>query len=63
MSSTGLDHCSSFEPRSTEQIEGIIMAAMKSATGEPRTEYALAIAGRRDMWLRTLDRLGLGFDS
>ena len=21
------------------------------------------IAGRRDLWLRTLDRLGLGFDS
>jgi RimJ/RimL family protein N-acetyltransferase len=36
----------SFEPRTTEQVEGIIMAAMRSATVEPRTEYALAVAGK-----------------
>jgi [ribosomal protein S5]-alanine N-acetyltransferase len=36
----------SFEPRTTEQVEGIIAAAMKSATAQPRTEYALAIAGK-----------------
>ena len=36
----------SFEPRTTEQVEGIIKAAMKSATAEPRTEYALAVAGK-----------------
>ena len=27
----------SFEPRTTEQVEGIIGAAMKSATAQPRT--------------------------
>lgn len=36
----------SFEPRTTEQVEGIITAAMKSATAEPRTEYAFAVAGK-----------------
>jgi [ribosomal protein S5]-alanine N-acetyltransferase len=35
----------SFEPRSMEQVEGIIKAAMQSATAEPRTEYMLAVAG------------------
>ncbi len=36
----------SFEPRTAEQVEGIITAAMQSATAEPRTEYALAVAGK-----------------
>ena len=36
----------SFEPRTTDQVEGIIKAAMKAATAEPRTEYALAVAGK-----------------
>lgn len=34
----------SFEPRTPEQVEGIIKAAMASATVEPRTEYMLAVA-------------------
>lgn len=34
----------SFEPRTTEQVEGIIKAAIASATVEPRTEYMLAVA-------------------
>jgi RimJ/RimL family protein N-acetyltransferase len=38
----------SFEPRTVEQVEGIIRAAMDSATAEPRTEYMLAIAGKDD---------------
>src|ERR1039458_2310817 len=38
----------SFEPRTTDQVEGIIKAAMKAATAEPRTEYALAVAGEDD---------------
>ena len=28
----------SFEPRTTEQVEGIIAAAMESATPQPRTD-------------------------
>jgi [ribosomal protein S5]-alanine N-acetyltransferase len=36
----------SFEPRTVEQVEGIIKAAMASATADPRTEYMLAVAGK-----------------
>lgn len=36
----------SFEPRTAKQVEGIIKAAMQSATAEPRSEYALAVAGK-----------------
>ncbi|GAA3654826.1 GNAT family protein [Streptomyces chitinivorans] len=33
----------SFEPRSREQVEGIVRRSMASAAEEPRTEYALAV--------------------
>lgn len=36
----------SFEPRSLEQVAGIIGAAIKSAAADPRTEYMLAVAGK-----------------
>jgi hypothetical protein len=36
----------SFEPRTMEQVEGIITATMASATVEPRTEYVLASLAR-----------------
>ena len=36
----------SFEPRTMEQVEDIIKAAMASATADPRTEYMLAVAGK-----------------
>ncbi len=36
----------SFEPRTMEQVEDIIKAAMASATTDPRTEYMLAVAGK-----------------
>jgi RimJ/RimL family protein N-acetyltransferase len=36
----------SFEPRTIEQVEGIIKAAMESATAQPRTEYMLAVADK-----------------
>jgi RimJ/RimL family protein N-acetyltransferase len=36
----------SFEPRTIEQVETIIKAAMDSATVEPRTEYMLAVVDR-----------------
>lgn len=34
----------SFEPRTMEQVEGIIKAAMDSAAAEPRTEYMIAVS-------------------
>jgi ribosomal-protein-alanine N-acetyltransferase len=34
----------SFEPRTIEQVEDIIKAAMASAAADPRTEYMLAVA-------------------
>ncbi len=34
----------SFEPRTIDQVEAIIKAAMDSATADPRTEYMLAVA-------------------
>ncbi len=36
----------SFEPRTIKQVEGMIKAAMASATTEPRTEYMLAVADK-----------------
>lgn len=36
----------SFEPRTIEQVEQIIKAAISSATAMPRTEYMLAVTGK-----------------
>jgi [ribosomal protein S5]-alanine N-acetyltransferase len=36
----------SFEPRTMEQVAGIINAAIRSATADPRTEYMLAVADK-----------------
>lgn len=36
----------SFEPRTADQVAGIVSAAIRSAAADPRTEYMLAVAGK-----------------
>ncbi|MGW3935273.1 GNAT family N-acetyltransferase [Streptomyces sp. NBC_00024] len=45
----------SFEPRTREQVGQIVARSMVSATAKPRSEYALAVAGRE-----TGDVIGFG---
>lgn len=50
----------SFEPRSLEQIEGIIDSAIKAALAQPREVYMLAIASTDTNELVGAARLGVG---
>jgi [ribosomal protein S5]-alanine N-acetyltransferase len=49
----------SFEPRTADQVAGIVSAAIRSAAADPRTEYMLAVAGK-DGELIGAARLGTG---
>jgi len=49
----------SFEPRTADQVAGIVSAAIRSAAAAPRTEYMLAVAGK-DEELIGAARLGTG---
>jgi ribosomal-protein-alanine N-acetyltransferase len=50
----------SFEPRTAEQVEEIVVSALKSATEDPRAVYMLAIADTATGELVGAARLGLG---
>lgn len=50
----------SFEPRTAEQISEIVVAAIKSATEEPRSVYMLAVADIASDELVGAARLALG---
>jgi [ribosomal protein S5]-alanine N-acetyltransferase len=54
----------SFEPRTAEQAQQIVQAAISSATAQPRREYALAVADAQTDELIGSSRLALGeYDS
>ena len=50
----------SFEPKTTNQAEAIVQAAIESASAEPRAEYMLAVADPDTDELVGVGRLGLG---
>jgi RimJ/RimL family protein N-acetyltransferase len=50
----------SFEPKTADQAEAIVQAAIESASAEPRTEYMLAVTDPSTDELVGVGRLGLG---
>jgi len=50
----------SFEPKSMQQVQDVVTAAIKSANAEPRTEYMLAVGDTDNEDLIGAARLALG---